>query len=89
MRLLHKPPTGVKLGKTDETQKITAFLRLRRRPDHDPIPGFSDYLNCPPRQRLDEGEFALRYGAADADVASVKTHYEQLGLSTSHHMARR
>ncbi len=89
MRLLHKQPTGVKLGKTDETLKITVFLRLRRRPGHDPIPSFSDYLNCPPRRRLGEDEFARRYGASDEDVAAIKDHYEQLGFSTDHHMARR
>jgi kumamolisin len=90
--LLHHIPPGSPakiLARTDETNVIRAFLRLRRRPGHDHIPDFSEYVGCPPRQRLPEAEFAARYGASDDDIATLKAHYAQFGLHLEHHSARR
>jgi kumamolisin len=68
---------------------INVTLSLRRRPGHDPIPTFDDYIGCPPRERLPQDEFARRYGASVADVALTKDHYQSFGLAVDHHLARR
>ena len=92
MALLHKPAfTKAKAtGKTDTTRTITVGVHLRRRPGHDPVPTFDDYLNGPPRVRMPEHEFARRFGADPNDVTAVKKHFSQFGFaSVTHHMARR
>ena len=91
MALLHRPllRRAVRVGKTDESKTITVNVHLRRRPGHDPVPTFDDYLNAPPRIRIPEAEFARRFGASLDDVAAVRAHFSQFGFTMAHHMAKR
>lgn len=91
MAFLHRPllRKARRIGKTDETKIITVNVHLRRRPDHDPIPTFDDYVHKAPRVRLPENEFAQRFGAEPVDVAAIRAHYSRFGFSITHHMAAR
>jgi kumamolisin len=78
------------IGKSDESLLIRITIVVRRRVGHHPIPKFSDYLNCPPRTRLSNEEFAAKYGASVEDIGRIKSFYKSFGLKLiSVHLARR
>jgi kumamolisin len=90
--LFHSLPAlhSVDLGKTDPLASLSTTVVVRRKLGHDEIPGPEEFINCPPRERLSEEEFAQRYGASTEDIEAVKSHYQSYGITVvEEHLARR
>lgn len=55
-------------------------FHLRRRPGHEPIPSFDNFVGCNKRDRLDP-DFAEKYGAHPDDMTSVLQFCDQQKLN--------
>ncbi|MBV9999256.1 MAG: VCBS repeat-containing protein [Verrucomicrobia bacterium] len=84
--------TAQLLGPSPAEDAVRISVVVRRRPDGMPTPDFDYFLKTPPRQRqrLSEGDFAARYGAAPDDIALVVKFAQEHGLAVEEtHLARR
>lgn len=78
------------IGASDPTQVAEVTIHLRRRPGHDPIPSFKEFLGCPVRPKYSEAEFALRWGCHPNELYAVAREFKNHGLEvTSTHAGRR
>jgi hypothetical protein len=75
-------PAARQIGPINPEEVFSVTVVLRRRPDGPPPPGYDYFLKVPPhrRQRVPNGEFARRYGAAPADIAQIT------GFAKSHQL---
>jgi kumamolisin len=86
------PAPGARaLGASDENEKLSVTIVLRRRSAGPPVPGPEHYRETPPAQRprLSEAEFAARYGADPAEMDKVTAFARREGLSVDETNAAR
>src|SRR5215469_16571971 len=61
------------IGPADPNETVSITIIVRRRPDGPPMPDMDYWAKTPPGQRkfLSHEEFAVRHGAAQADLDAV------------------
>ena len=88
-----RPTPGARaLGASDENERLSVTIVLRRRPDGAPVPEPAHYRHTLPseRRRLSEPAFATRYGADPAEIEKVADFARGHGLTVDEtHAARR
>ena len=74
--------TAKLLGPADPKEHFTVTIVLRRRGDMVPLPDFDSYLKKPlkERQRMEDAEFAQKYGAHPDDMDKVLKFVSEAGL---------
>ena len=78
-----RPAPGFRrIGPADPGETLSVTIRVRRRPDAQPLPDQADWAATPPGQRkyLLRDDFAQRYGASPADLELVER------FATDHHL---
>jgi hypothetical protein len=88
----HPAPGAKRIGAIDNKETFQVTVMLRRRPDGPRLPSFDYFARTTPaaRPRLEDDEFAARYGAHPDDLRRVTNFAEKTGLKVvSAHAARR
>src|SRR6516164_4576338 len=78
-----RPARGAqRLSPADPNEKLTATIRVRRRPGAPPLPDQSYWAAIPPGQRrfLTRDELVARYGATEADLDKVAAFARSYGF---------
>lgn len=79
---LHPSENAKLIGPADDNEVFSVTVILRRRTDGNGIPDFDFFAKTPPKERprLNEQDFAERYGADPEDIKKVVAFAEQSGL---------
>jgi len=71
------------IGPADPNETVSVTIIVRRRPDGSPMPEMDYWTKTPPGQRkfLSHEEFAVRHGAAQADLDAVVNFARSHGMT--------
>ena len=80
-----------RLTPAKESERLSATIVLRRRPDGPPVPEPDHYVRTPPseRPRMSEQAFAARYGAEPGEIEQVAAFARSRGLTVAETNAAR
>jgi kumamolisin len=80
-----------RVGRAEESERLSVTIVLRRRPDGPPVPEPDRYVRTPPseRPRMSEQAFAARYGAHPGEIERVAAFARDHGLTVDETNAAR